>query len=115
MARAYSTRPSALLGVSDPLTAHQFDAAVFSLDEAIEGALERERHRLDMADLDGKGRQRVKAAEKAMRKLLDRILGIAAERRVEAARQAARPVEYVWNQEHTEILGFRYADEEPVR
>lgn len=115
MARAYGTRPSTLLGVDDPLVAYQFDHAVFALDEAIEGALDRERHRLDLAELDGKGRQRVKAAEKSIRRVLDRALGIAAERRQVAAVKAARPVEYVWDADHTQIVSFRYADEEPVK
>lgn len=114
MARAYGTRPSAFLGLDDPLVAYQFDEAVFSLEEGIDGALNRERNRLEEAELDGPGRRRVRQHEKAMRKVLDRILGIAAERRERAAVTASRPVEYLWNEDRTVITGFRYLDEEPV-
>lgn len=75
MARAYGTRPSTLLGVRDPLAAYQFDHAVFGLEEAIDGALDRERHRIDMAELDAKGRASVEKSERRMTALLNRLIG----------------------------------------
>ncbi len=111
MARAWGARPSSLLGLREPLAAYQFDSAVFALDEAIDAAIGRERRRLDMADLDRKERAKVEKAEKAMRAVIDRILGIAAERRAAARAKGARPVEYIWSEDRTQIVGFRYTDE----
>jgi hypothetical protein len=108
MARAWGQRPSSLLGLGDPLAAYQFDSAVFSLEEAIDAALGRERRRLDLQDLDRKGRDKVKAAERAMDRVVDRILHGAPPKPVGAPK---RPVEYVWNDDRTLILGFRYAGE----
>lgn len=108
MARAWGQRPSSLLGLGDPLAAYQFDSAVFQLEEAIDAALGRERRRLELADLDRKARDKVKAAERQMDKAVDRILYGAPPKRPAAAK---RPVEYVWNDDHTLILGFRYVGE----
>lgn len=110
MARAYGQRPSTLLGVDDPLAAYQFDHAVFSLEEAIDGALGRVRHRLDLADLDAAGRRKVRHAEGEVKKTVDLILGVTKPKPREKRRQW-RPVVYLWNEDHTVITGFRYADE----
>jgi hypothetical protein len=111
MARAYGQRPSSLLGVADPLAALQLDQAVFGLDEAIEGLLSRERGRLDMAELDGKGRARVAAAERAMKRLLDRITGHPRQEAAIEASRVRREVEYLWDDAHERIVAWRYRDE----
>lgn len=115
MARTYATRPSSFLGLRDPLLAYQLDAAVFAIDEAIDGALERERRDQDMADLDPKGRRKVERSEERLRKVLERVLGISAELAELAGPPRPRPrVEYVWNEAHTEIVAVRELAPEPV-
>ena len=115
MARAYSTRPSELLGLREPLRAYQLDAAVFAVDEAVDADLERERRSQDMADLDPKGRRKVERAEERLRRVLERVLGISAELHELAGPPRPRPrVEYVWNEAHTEIVAVRELAPEAV-
>lgn len=111
MARAYGQRPSSLLRVDDPLGALLFDTAVFSLDEAIEGALDRKRGELYLRDIDRKA-QRAHARDQAeLAELVDVILH---GRPPERPQRPSRAVEYLFNEDRTQITGFRYVDEAPV-
>ncbi len=107
MARAYGSRPSALLGVPDPLRAYQFDVAVFALDEAIDGAISRERRRIDLAGLKADARRKVRRDERRIARVIDRILG----HHDDLPAAPTRPVEFVWNEDRTEMIAFRYQDQ----
>lgn len=105
MARAWGVRPSSLLGLDEPLAAFKLDHAVFCLEEAIDDALGRVRERFDLEDLDAKGRSRVRRVQKAMTAAIERIL------HGPPPAFDEREVVYTWNEDHSQIIGFRYADE----